>query len=126
MSIINFTTVNSRLGFYGKDVFFCNEELYGLKVGTDVISIGCGKENGTIRTDYFSLPVKYMGSLMCNFTNNSEKMFAFKSPIKHKEFDIYYLYGDTGHELFTEAIYSKVRNLSFVRFYKPVFKKPCQ
>ncbi len=106
--------VDKRLGLSGQNIKFEREDFFGLKVGQSVVQIGNGKENGTIRTDVFKYPVKYVGSIILKF-NQLEKMFAFLLPDKIDGDDIYLLYGSTEEEIFTEI------EPCFMRFYAPQF-----
>lgn len=117
----NLTILDNRLGLTGKNVF-TDEDFFDLKVGDQITQIGNGKNNGTIRTDLFTNPIKYVGSIMCEF-DKPEKMYAFQIA----ETDMYILYGSTGQEIFTEEIYSRDKKTgkasSYVRFYSPEFIK---
>ena len=119
--------VDKSLGMSGNNISFYDEEFFSLKPNESIIQIGNGKNNGTIRTDKFSYPIKYVGSIFIQF-NKKEKMFAFLLPDKVNNENIYLLYGTTGAEIFTEAVYSmKDRTLneitSYLRFYAPCFVK---
>lgn len=119
---LKFTTINSQLGIIGTNIEFINEDFYGLKVGESIIQIGDGRENGTIRTDVFKYHITYSGAIVCKF-KEEEKMYAFKMPVLFNEQSVFLLYGDTGCEIFTEVATNKKRTNSYMRFYKPVFKK---
>lgn len=117
--------INKSLGMTGENLVFENENLFDLKPNESVIQIGNGKENGTIRTDKFIYPIKYVGSILCQF-DQTEKMFAFLLPDKINDEDVYLLYGSTGKEIFTEAVFSfKDRTTGgttgYMRFYAPTF-----
>lgn len=114
--------VDDALGLSGENIQFVKEDFFGLKVGEKVTQIGNGKENGTIRTDKFKYPLLYVGSIICEYSK-SEKMFAFKLPYKINDEHIYYLYGSTGLEIYTECILSSITGSSYMRFYKPFFIK---
>ncbi|MBQ0907500.1 hypothetical protein KBJ98_02160 [Flavobacterium sp. F-328] len=114
--------VSNRLGMSGANINFLNEEFFGLKPGELINQIGNGKENGTIRTDKFKYTLKFVGAIMCEF-KKPEKMYAFELPEKLNNECIYFLYGTTGSEIFTEEVYSKKQKKSFMRFYAPVFIK---
>lgn len=105
--------VSKRLGLSGTNLLFNNEYFFGLKVGSKIIQIGNGKENGCIRTDNFKQPVIYVGTIICEFASK-EKMFAFKYPDKIENEDIFFLYGTTESQIFTE-------HRDYVRFYAPEF-----
>lgn len=118
--------IDGALGLSGQNISFQKEDFFSLKAGTFVTQIGNGKSNGTIRTDSFSFPVEYVGSIVCKF-NKEEKMFAFKLPIQDNNDDFFLLYGSTGLEIFTEHELAKKDRLtkkrtSYVRFYAPIFK----
>lgn len=117
--------VGGKLGLSGQNINFKNESFFSLEVGQMIIQIGNGKENGTIRTDLFINPVKYVGSIVCNFAKK-EKLYAFMLSEKSSDVNYYVLYGSTPDEIFTEAVYSMKdrvtgKTSSYVRFYKPVF-----
>lgn len=112
--------IDNRLGLSGQNIQFKNEDFFGLKVGQKVVQVGDGRENGSFRTDSFKYPVKYVGSVMCQFSK-AEKLFAFQLPDKINDEDVFLLYGSTGEEIFTEGSYSKKRKLGYMRFYVPVF-----
>ncbi|MES2379867.1 MAG: hypothetical protein V4538_02425 [Bacteroidota bacterium] len=117
--------VDKHLGLSGKNLLFGNDDFFGLKVGEFVNQIGNGKENGTIRTDQFLYPVKYVGSIECQF-EKKEKMFAFELPHKIDDANVYLLYGSTDSEIFTEAVYSMKDKITktttgYTRFYAPEF-----
>ncbi len=117
--------VGKSLGMTGQNLHFKKEDFFGLKPEESIIQIGNGKENGTIRTDLFEFPIKYVGSIICQF-DKPEKMFAFLLPQKIDDEDIYLLYGTTGNEIFTEALLSKKdrttgQTTGYMRFYAPVF-----
>ncbi|HAF33554.1 hypothetical protein [Sphingobacterium multivorum] len=119
--------VGKSLGMVGQNLSFKKEDFFGLKPEESIIQIGNGKENGTIRTDRFEFPIKYVGSIICQF-DKPEKMFAFLLPKKIDDEDIYLLYGTTGSEIFTEALLSKKdrttgKTTGYMRFYAPVFTK---
>ncbi len=114
--------ISDRLGMTGKNIDFLNEEFFGLQPGEFIRQIGNGKENGTIRTDQFSYNLKFAGAIICQFSK-PEKMFAFELPEKSDNENIYFLYGTTGSEIFTEAVYSRKQKNSYMRFYAPVFIK---
>lgn len=114
--------ISDRLGMTGKDIDFLNEDFFGLKPSESVRQIGNGKENGTMRTDNFAYDLKYVGAIICQFSK-PEKMYAFELPEKNNDENIYFLYGTTGNEIFTEAVYSRKQKTSFMRFYAPVFTK---
>lgn len=123
--------VDNRLGMSGENISFSDKPFFGLKVGERVVQIGDGRENGTIRTDSFAYPLKYVGSIILQF-DEQEEMFAFQLPEKvdNKEY-VYLLYGTAGNEIFTEAVFSKKDRVSgettsYVRFYAPVFKTVTQ
>lgn len=113
--------IDGRLGLSGQGLKFEKEALFGLEPGQKVIQVGDGRETGTFRTDILRFPIEYVGSIICQFLNQ-EKMYAFRiietGGIKE---DLFFLYGSTGHELFTECMPGpKAR--PYVRFYKPTFK----
>lgn len=112
--------VNGRLGLSGNNIEFIKEDFFELKVGQSIVQVGDGRENGCFRTDSFKCPVKYVGSVFCEF-DEPEKMYAFKLPENLDDGDVYLLYGSTGSEIFTEAVYSKKEKQSYVRFYQPIF-----
>lgn len=105
--------VSNRLGLSGNDIKFLSEPFFGLLPNSEIIQIGNGKENGVIRTDRFSYPVKYVGSVICQFTEK-EKMYAFMLPEKPEGEDVFLLYGSTGYQIFTE-------HKDYVRVYAPEF-----
>ncbi|WP_353119468.1 hypothetical protein [Myroides odoratus] len=115
-----------QLGLSGRNINFHKEDFFGLKPNQSVIQIGNGKENGTIRTDFFKSPIMYSGSIICQF-DKKEKMYAFKLTEKEGDEELYLLYGSTGEEIFTEAVFSIKSRVtgkisSYMRFYKPEFK----
>lgn len=112
--------INGRLGISGKDIEFMDIDFFGLKVGQKIVQVGDGRNNGSFRTDSFKCPVEYVGGLVCEF-DKPEKMFAFKILENIENEDVFLLYGSTGSEIFTEAIYSREKKESYVRFYQPVF-----
>lgn len=114
--------VSGQLGLSGQNIVFENEDFFGLKVGESVTRIGNGKENGVYRTDDFTSPVKYVGSTICQF-EKPEKMYAFEAPEMVNDENVYFLYGSTGEQIFTEAVYSKKTKKSYVRVYIPLFIK---
>lgn len=111
--------VDLRLGMSGNNIEFNQEAFFGLIPGSKVVQIGNGKENGTIRTDNFITPVTYKGSLMVQF-EKLEKMYAFQVECNHVDEDVFFLYGSTGKEIFTECG-NKTNNAGFMRFYAPEF-----
>lgn len=112
--------IDERLGLSGNNIQFEKEPFFELNPDDEVLQIGDGRENGCIRTDKFNSPIKYMGSIILKF-DKEEKMFAFKISGHEYDFDVFFLYGSTGLEVFTEAKYTK--KLSYMRFYAPVFIK---
>ncbi|ADY51461.1 hypothetical protein Pedsa_0889 [Pseudopedobacter saltans DSM 12145] len=123
---MKFSIIYGKLGMSGQNIGFENETFYSLKVGDFITQIGNGKENGTIRTDNFDTPIRYVGSIICNFSK-PEKMYAFELSEKHNSDNLYLLYGDTGCEIFTEAVFSykdrtTKKTSSYMRFYAPCFK----
>ena len=50
--------VDKSLGMSGNNISFYDEEFFSLKPNESIIQIGNGKNNGTIRTDKFSYPIK--------------------------------------------------------------------
>lgn len=117
--------VDKRLGLSGQNILFNKEPFFGLNPNESIIQIGNGKENGTIRTDKFSFPVKYVGSFICQF-DEPEKMFAFMLPEKINNEDIFLLYGSTGCQIFTESVFSMQdrhtgKTTGYVRVYAPDF-----
>ena len=119
-SDFSISIVSDRLAIIGDEIPFKKEPLFGLLPGTLINQIGNGKDNGCIRTDEFAYPVKYVGSIICDF-QEKEKMYAFELPVKHDNKNIYLIYGSTGKEIFTEDTYSKKEKTAYVRFYKPNF-----
>lgn len=113
--------INRRLGLQGNNIEFTKEPFFGLQPGTKITQIGNGKENGTIRTDVFEQPLTYVGSVIVQFSKK-EKMFAFQLDCKVDNENVYFLYGKTKYEIFTETG-NKTNNESFMRFYKPEFKQ---
>lgn len=118
--------LDGRLSIKGKDIEFNLETFFDLVPGQVISQIGNGKENGTIRTDKFVNPVEYIGTIMVQF-QKLEKMYAFKLPESVDGDNLYFLYGSTGHEIFTEAVYSFNFNrtgkpFGYLRFYAPEFK----
>ena len=65
--------VDKSLGMSGNNISFYDEEFFSLKPNESIIQIGNGKNNGTIRTDKFSYPIKYVGSIFIQF-NKKEKI----------------------------------------------------
>ena len=117
--------VDKSLGMSGNNISFYDEEFFSLKPNESIIQIGNGKNNGTIRTDKFSYPIKYVGSIFIQF-NKKEKMFAFLLPYKVNNESIYLLYGTTGSEIFTEAVFSNKdritgKTTAYLRFFAPNF-----
>jgi hypothetical protein len=117
--------VDKSLGMSGNNISFYDEEFFSLKPNESIIQIGNGKNNGTIRTDKFSYPIKYVGSIFIQF-NKKEKMFAFLLPDKVNNESIYLLYGTTGSEIFTEAVFSNKdritgKTTAYLRFFAPNF-----
>ena len=117
--------VDKSLGMSGYNISFYDEEFFSLKPNESIIQIGNGKNNGTIRTDKFSYPIKYVGSIFIQF-NKKEKMFAFLLPDKVNNESIYLLYGTTGSEIFTEAVFSNKdritgKTTAYLRFFAPNF-----
>ena len=117
--------VSRSLGLSGTNIRFKSEPFFGLEPNSEIIQIGNGKENGTIRTDKFSYPVKYVGSIICQF-EKEEKMFAFQLPEKNADEDIFLLYGSTGSQIFTEAVTAMKNKKSgkpsgYLRVYAPEF-----
>lgn len=117
--------VDKSLGMSGNNISFYDEEFFSLKPNESIIQIGNGKNNGTIRTDKFSYPIKYVGSIFIQF-NKIEKMFAFLLPDKVNNESIYLLYGTTGSEIFTEAVFSNKdritgKTTAYLRFFAPNF-----
>lgn len=119
--------IDRSLGMSGNNISFGSEDFFGLLPNEYIIQIGNGKENGTIRTDKFSYPVKYVGSILCKF-EKEEKMFAFLLPDKVNNEDVFLLYGKTENEIFTEAVLSMKDRITrkttgYLRFYAPTFIK---
>lgn len=119
--------LSGRLGMLGVDSECTPEEFFNLYPNSKVIRIGCGKENGTIRTDRFTEPITYIGSVMFDFGKGAEKLYAFRTDDIVDSKNAYLLYGSTGSEIFTEAVYSYKNRTdgkisSYVRFYKPEFE----
>lgn len=119
--------IENRLAMSGRDVSFSGEPFFGLLPGEKVSQVGDGRENGTIRTDSFGSPLVYRGSIVCEF-QKPEKMFAFELPRKEDGSSLFFLYGTTGHEIFTEGVYARkdrtTKKVSgYMRFYAPVFTK---
>ncbi|MEA4981439.1 MAG: hypothetical protein VB066_01850 [Paludibacter sp.] len=119
--------IAKQLGLSGQNILFENEGFFGLNPGDKITQIGNGKENGTIRTDKFPFACEYVGSIICQF-EKPENMFAFKIPEKNNEDDMYFIYGSTGTEIFTEAVFSMKDRLTgkisgYMRFYAPEFIK---
>lgn len=117
--------INKSLGMSGRNILFNKEEFFGLKPDEFIIQIGNGNENGTIRTDKFQYPIRYVGSIICQF-DKQEKMFAFLLPEKIDNEDIFLLYGKTTNEIFTERVFSMKdrftgETTSYLRFYFPFF-----
>ena len=117
--------VDKSLGMSGNNISFYDEEFFSLKPNESIIQIGNGKNNGTIRTDKFSYPIKYVGSIFIQF-NKKEKMFAFLLLDKVNNESIYLLYGTTGSEIFTEAVFSNKdritgKTTAYLRFFAPNF-----
>ena len=117
--------VDKSLGMSGNNISFYDEEFFSLKPNESIIQIGNGKNNGTIRTDKFSYPIKYVGSIFIQF-NKKEKMFAFLLPDKVNNESIYLLYGTTGSEILTEAVFSNKdritgKTTAYLRFFAPNF-----
>lgn len=106
-------SISKRLGLSGNNISFYPEPFFGLLPNSEVVQIGNGKENGVIRTDKFAYPVKYLGSIICQFSEK-EKMFAFMLPEKPEGEDVFLLYGSTGDQIFTE-------HQDYVRVYAPEF-----
>lgn len=124
---IQICCIGNRLGITGNDIPFIEKDFFGLKVGESVIQIGNGKENGTIRTDNFSFPIKYVGMVICQF-DKAEEMYAFMLSEQNEGKDLFFIYGKSENEIFTEAVYSKKdrttgKPTGFLRFYEPVFIK---
>jgi hypothetical protein len=111
---MNIIVINKRLGLQGQNLIFEKVDLFDLKPDTIVNQIGNGKENGCIRTDVFIEPVLYVGSIECQFVE-IETMYAFKLNQKSNDNELFFLYGKTPFEIFTE-------HKDYVRWYKPVFK----
>jgi hypothetical protein len=98
--------VDKSLGMSGNNISFYDEEFFSLKPNESIIQIGNGKNNGTIRTDKFSYPIKYVGSIFIQF--NKRKMFAFLLPDKVNNESIYLLYGTTGSR-FLQKLYFQIK-----------------
>lgn len=110
--------INRSPALIGNEIQFENEQFFGLQPGSEIIQIGNGKENGTIRTDKFVNPIKYVGSIEID----GEKKFAFHLPSKmleDKSINHYLLYFKTEYEIGLD-VYSKSKH--YVRWYKPEFK----
>lgn len=73
--------VDKSLGMSGNNISFYDEEFFSLKPNESIIQIGNGKNNGTIRTDKFSYPIKYVGSIFIQF-NKKKKCLLFYCQIK--------------------------------------------
>lgn len=112
--------VDQNLGMIGKNIKFKNEPFFNLQVGSFINQIGDGRRTGVIRTDIFYNPVKYVGSILCDFSY-TEKFYAFDTGVISNENNVYLLYGSTGDEIYTEAKTSKKGKDSYLRFYKPIF-----
>jgi hypothetical protein len=111
--------IDNLLGFISHSVEFKEKPFFSLKPNTLITQIGCGKENGTIRTSNFEPFVIYKGSIVFN----EEELFAFEIP--HSK-GSYFLFGKSNEEVFTEAFYSVDKQSNqiktYMRFYKPIFK----
>lgn len=114
------TLIDNLLGVSSNNIKLEQESFFSLVPGDKITQIGCGKENGTIRTSVFEPYITYSGSHV--FKN--EKLFAFEIPFLKGN---YYLFGKTEEEIYTESYYSIDRNTkqvkTYMRFYNPVFKK---
>jgi hypothetical protein len=100
---------------------FKPDHFFGLKPGERIVQIGCGRENGVIRTDRFISSVEYMGSLIIE----DKKYYAM-----HLDRDVYLLYRSTVGDIPVKDAYTREDGeiythtgieLQYPRFYAPQF-----
>ena len=114
-------SIDKRLSLIGQNLKFKQENFFDLIPGTIVTQIGDGRNTGTYRTDTFKNPVIYMGSIVYQF-DEKETLYAFQLKPKHKNNNLYLLYGSTGDEIFTEELTNNQNKNSYMRYYTPQFK----
>lgn len=120
-------TVNNRMALITDDVLpIIKEPFFNLKPGDSITQVGDGTNTGTYRTDQFKHPVTYVGAAFLTLPE-PELLYLFDTHTEIKSMfsisKVYLIYGSTGLEVFTEAIYSRKNHKTYMRFYKPVFAK---
>jgi hypothetical protein len=116
--------VDKSLGMSGNNISFYDEEFFSLKPNESIIQIGNGKNNGTIRTDKFSYPIKYVGSIFIQF-NKKEKCLLFYCQIK-LIMKVSICFTEQLVAIFTEAVFSNKdritgKTTAYLRFFAPNF-----